>query len=81
MELTLKTQYDGRFIKQTWEIPGTDPRFPDRVFNVHQRMVDTEDAGVRQALINMGWTPPCRESSTTGAGLNESVSTTVKEKK
>lgn len=59
----------------SWEIPGTDPRYPDKLANVHKRMVDTEEAAVRQALINMGWTPPCQESNTTGADLNGSAIT------
>lgn len=58
-ELKLVTKYDRRFILQSWESsPVEDSHFRDIRSVIQQRMVDMEDAGVRQALMSMGWTPP-----------------------
>lgn len=61
MELILKTCYDERFIKQAWELPNSG-MLVDRLSAIHQRVVDTEDAGVRAALVKMGWTPPAAKA-------------------
>ncbi len=57
MDLVLTTQFDKRFIKLSW---GSQPLLdvPDVRHSYTQRIIDTEEAAVRAALIEMGWTPP-----------------------
>lgn len=78
MELKLHTSYDSRFIRQAWEEHGSDIMGGRRA-TIMQRIVDTEEAGIRQALINMGWTPPCHDQPTTGVDSKESALGTEKE--
>lgn len=47
-KINITTSYGSDVIEQTLDIRG----------EIYRRVVNTQDAQIREALIKMGWTPP-----------------------
>lgn len=50
-------------IEQITEPYGPDYDLGGMVRDVYRRVIETQDAQIRQALINLGWTPPLKDRS------------------
>lgn len=55
VEFYVTTQVDdkkGTIVQETVQLRGSE------IINSIEKVIETQDAGVRQALIELGWTPP-----------------------